>query len=172
MNIEQLLADNDKFRSSEGGELKPDSECYQLYKEFLGTGQYPYLRSVTDFICERAGINDGEIQKAVYHQTYLCSQAYREEQAKEYEERMTNEGWQVLTNEKFIELYNAGKRIVATFTKTMDWFSKKYDEKFKLFYNSRTGDCALMRPRQKTRGILINSYFYAKSDGKIFYKEA
>ena len=76
----------------------------------------------------------------------------------------------ILKNDKFLELYRAGKRILANFNKTADWLTVKFDEQFKLFYNQQTDDCALMKPRQRSMGIRINHYFYS-TDECIFYKE-
>jgi len=92
---------------------------YELYKEFLKTGQFPYLQRVEKWINEREKIADCE---SLHHEVYLSSVAYRKEEEREQSCVLRSKGYKPFDNamqivtealalNKRIEIIRQGERV-------------------------------------------------------------
>ena len=162
------LIDWNAIRKASGEfDVEPDEYCFLKYGEYIKTGEYPYLRNVTDFICKDFPEISDDDREAVYHQTYLCAGKHRKEAREEERRKLLADGWKVLDRENFVE----GKMIEVLFTTDGNLGRTTTRDRFKTVKNFK-GDFFLMKPRATKKGFCINSRFKDPREGEIFFKEA
>jgi hypothetical protein len=84
---------------------KPIGGVYELYKQYVATGQYPYLDDVTDWIAELYSI-PADLHKQLHHEIYLASKEAEEDTTMRRAEDMRAKGYVRATTENIAE----GKR--------------------------------------------------------------
>jgi len=119
MNIIEELNRKKDFRE------KPQEYVYARYVEYVKTGQYPYLRSVAEYIvaelkkisCISEDItkqlhNLTEEQKENLHrEVYLCADIYRKTEEDKHTQEMLKKGWKILTLEDVKEAFENKRKL-------------------------------------------------------------
>lgn len=75
-------------------------EVYEAYKEYLKTGNYPYLDNVTDWIADKYGVGEQD-KKQLHHEVYIASSMYRLEKMVNLENELKEKGFTPITEFDF-----------------------------------------------------------------------
>lgn len=71
-------------------------EIYRAYKEYMATGQYPYIENVTNWIASKYGVAD-EDKEQLGHEVYVASSMYRLEEMVNLENELSGKGFVPIT---------------------------------------------------------------------------
>ena len=86
---------------------------------------------------------------------YLNNQRSREVEKETYKQKMLAAGWLELTADIVKKSFGTKKKLLVNASMSCDWLTSKIDETYKPFISS-DGDCFLMRPKARSRGLSIN----------------
>lgn len=167
---EQLIADiasTDRMTMYKD-EAKINPTVWQLYNEFIATGQYPYLRSVADYIIQKHLLELTEENRNKLETHIYCSSKRldRERKMKNREEMIAG-GWKLFSEEEVRKL--RGRKVQIQYTATLDMFTTKIDKVYTVLIDG-AGKLFLMPPRSRTRGLAAWSLLSGERDA--FYKIA
>lgn len=103
---------NDRYQQP----VKPS--IYRLYKEYIASGQYPYIESVAKWIeGQLAPIElDAAAQKNLRTEVYICSQQHRKDEEAARQSDLAQQGYKPLTVEAVKEAGNRRLEIIRTGT--------------------------------------------------------
>ena len=86
---------------------------------------------------------------------YIGRQQARKERQDAYRDKMIADGWMVCNKEAVQKAVDAKKKLEVSATKTTDWLTQQINQVFKPFIHPESGAIYLMKPRARTRGILL-----------------
>ena len=134
----------------------PTETVMGYYREYVKTGQYPYLANVTNFISLKEKI-DLQEETQEWHdlktQVYLASQRIQDEMKSQKEKEMNENGFR-LFNTMTPEMH--GKIIEVCGNVNIDWITKSLDKiKAKAVCTDKL--LGFQKPRMRTRYTPVNS---------------
>jgi hypothetical protein len=124
-----------------------------LYREYVGTGNYPYLEAVVDYILVHHPEHT-EKREALKTQVYFASHRCRDEKENEYRESMLAAGWIILTTGWVTEAKKQGKRIRLLLRSDGVLGHSVRDVVCRPFLGA-TGEEFLMPPKARSRGYSV-----------------
>lgn len=135
------------------------------YKEYVETGEYPYLEDVKQFIMKELPPLTNQQEDNLKTLCYNASSHYSESKKQEKRDKLLSEGWKPVTEEVCrATAKSKGKLLIYRETEGI-LGSRTKEEVFKLIIDAK-GDCFFMAPRASRKGFL----WYRFQDS--FYKEA
>ncbi len=131
-------------------------EIYAYYKEYVTSGQYPYLRLVSDFILTKEIVNP-ELHKYLETEVYLASEQYHKEQQEIYAKKMISDGWLPLTKSIFLEALNHGQKLEVSAEMQGAILTVKVTHIYKPVIDDN-GTYFLMKSRATRKGYPLNNF--------------
>ena len=138
---------------------------YKKYKEYIATGEYPYISAVTKYIMGSLPALSPQQEENLGTLVYNAAETYRAEQREARKQTLLAEGWKPLTEEVCKTTAGRKGKLLVLRETTGILGSGTKEEIYKLVIGS-TGDCFFMTPRARNKGVL---WYHFTENG--FYKE-
>jgi len=167
MNIVEELNRKKEFNE------KPQEYVYAKYKEYIKTGQYPYLRAVRDYIIDKLkkidwlpedflkqihNLTEAQIEN-LGREVYLCSEIYQKEEKNKHTQKMLADGWKILTLENVKKAFEDKRKLRVVSTNSTILGDCEIDKIYKPFIDNE-GNMYLMKPRATRKGYHIGNFVY------------
>ena len=107
------------------------------------------------FLIDKEDLTDLQ-QSALSITWYLNNDRTRKAKENTYKDKMLKEGWQELNEVICKKAFTDKKKLQILGITENDWLSLKIEEVYKPYINDK-GDCYLMKPKARIRGMSIHS---------------
>lgn len=136
--------------------VKPS--IYRLYKEYLATGQYPYIETVAVWIEKQLEPIqlDEALKRNLRTEVYICSRQHEKEQEEEKQSALVQQGYQPFTVEAVL---NAGTRRLELIISGQNLLGFNVESKKILRpLITKEGRAALMPKGARTKGFFAEQF--------------
>lgn len=145
----------------DNGDVMPEILAYNKKWREENPEKYPYNSAIADFVKEREEISE-DLLDYLNTEVYLSQQEIRKEKEREIEQKMKENGFEVLTEERAKEL-GTGTRIETKSKAEGVLGVINTSGDYKLFIR-QDGTPMLMKPKSRTRGYYLSQF------DKVFFR--
>jgi len=127
----------------------------EKYREYVGTGKYPYLADVVRYILAELPEHSDKAD-VLKTQVYFAADVFRKEQEDAYAAEMTRKGWVRLEPDIVRQAFEQKKKVIWHRRSTGILGSSQDEIKCRPFVDA-AGDIFLLPPRARRRGYLVRT---------------
>lgn len=143
-------------------DTKPRFDAVTLPEDFMALfrpldQEHKYNNSLVEVLAKTLHPTNDVQSDNLATYVYVGRKQCQRERQEAYNAKMLGDGWIVCDKSAVQEAVNTKKRLEVSATSTMDWLTQRINQVFKPFIHPETGQAYLMKPRARTRGILVQS---------------